>query len=547
MVSSENQMKDCESVPLEEVLAPVDLINKKLDEASDFYKQGRYKESIVQCLDILNLDNKNIFANKLLGTTYLKLNRWNDALVFLKNNLVLYPEIIDCYLDLSFALIENPYKKLSLFKEAVEILKIGLRVKPNDPALNLRLYHAYYRLGDLKEAKNCLNAVAVLLPNNIAVNFEQAKLAKDHGDFDKAKLLLREIIKRDPKYTQAIYELFFIREFDVIDDELIDAESLLDNTELSLYQRQCLYFALFNAYDKLGNYKKAFGFLKQGNDIVKDSTKDIMKPDLMVMETFEKIFTREYIEKRSKGINYSVENYPIPIFVVSMPRSGSTLVEKILSSHSQISSSGEPLYLKQVFEDLRIDLSQEDPFLVSDEELSKRAVQYLELLSEHTEAGVTHVVDKLPLNFIFIGLIKIMFPQAKIIYLDRDPVAVGFSCYKHMFSDGQYFSFGLDDIVDYYNAHKSLKRHWDKEVQPDTFLEIQYSDLVNNSENMIRKLVEYSGLAWEEDCLKFYEKKAVVQSASLAQVRKPIYKGSNEAWKNYEEFLGDFVGKLRAL
>lgn len=547
MASSENQEKHYAFDPSIKGLMTGVEIENKLEQAVQYYKGSKYKETIDICLEILNQDKENFFANKFIAATFLKMNKWEDSMVFFKNNLVLNPENIDCYLDLSFALLNNPFKKRSLFLEAIEILKIGLRCKPNNPALVLRMYHAYARLDNLNESELWFDKALILLPDNLSIRFEKAKSIKALGEFEKARSLFRELIKIKPNYAQAIYELFFIKEFQVVDEEIVHAESLLNDPSMNQYDRQCLSFALFNAYDKLGDYQKAFKFLKSGNEIAKSSNPQLKKVDISVMSLFEKVFTKEYIEKRASEINYDKGQYPVPIFVVSMPRSGSTLVEKILSSHSNISSAGEPLFLKQVFEDVRCDISKADPMMLSSKELSKKAVQYLELLSEYSENGTKYIVDKLPLNFIFIGLIKIMFPQAKIVYLDRDPVAVGFSCYKHMFSDGQYFSFDLDDIVEYYSAHKNLKKFWDETVQPGAYLDIQYSVLVDDSELMIRKLIEYCGLVWEDDCLKFYETKAVVLSASLAQVRKPIYKDSNEAWKNYESFLGDFVTKLMSL
>lgn len=547
MVSNKNQINMPKLEPLNQGGDFRVWVDKNLDLAKELYNSGRYAELVKLCLEVLHYDAKNLIACKLLGTTFLKLNRWADALKFFQANIVNYPDLVDSYLDLSFALINNPYKKRSLFREAVEILKIGLKLKPDNPELVFRMYFALARLDDISGAKQWLDKAVNLSPDDLSVRFERAKFEKHIGNFDKARAEFREILKLKPNYAQVIYELFFLKKFKSEDDELRHAESLLDDQSLTEYQQQCLFFALSNAHDKLGNFEKAFDFLKKGNDIVKKSTGGIKDIDINVMSFFKKIFTGDYIQKRTQGIKYDSEKYPCPIFIVSMPRSGSTLVEKIISSHSEVSSAGEPLFLKQVFENIKCDISQSDPLLVSDEELSQKAEQYLELLSDYAEDGSKYVIDKLPLNFIFIGLIKIMFPQAKIIYLDRDPVAVGFSCYKHMFSDGQYFSFDLDDIVEYYSAHKDLKRYWDKVLEPDSYLDLNYSDLVSDSDEVIRKLINYCGLAWEDDCLKFYEKKAIVQSASLAQVRKPIYKGSNEAWKNYEEFLGDFVDRLKAL
>ena len=235
-----------------------------------------------------------------------------------------------------------------------------------------------------------------------------------------------------------------------------------------------------------------------------------------------------------------------------MPRSGTTLCEQILSSHSKITGAGELNYLAEVSKVIRViqpseeNLKNFEAALKNPAELKKARNDYLNNLAKWDKNNSVYICDKMPHNFIFIGFIKLILPEAKIIYCKRDPIDNCFSLYSHKFLElSHQYSYNQKILVEYYRLHQELMKFWFKKHADDIFI-LDNEELVNNQETVSKKLIEYCELEWEEQCLDFHKNKRQVRTASIEQVRKPINNKSIGAWKKYEDYLSEMLSELKS-
>ncbi len=303
--------------------------------------------------------------------------------------------------------------------------------------------------------------------------------------------------------------------------------------------------AICNARDK--KYDEAFECYAKGNKLIRDEY-DFDRNNLITRtELHIHCYTKELFKKYQRAPEHDIT----PIFIVGMPRSGTTLIEQILSSHSLIGAGGELPYLHRIENSLvsaSTSAGQNYPQNVSEltlETMQDFASQYVSFIKRFAVEQAQYLTDKMPPNFMNLGLIAMMFPNAKIIHARRNPIDTCLSCFTNRFNDLEHLSFTFDqeDVAFYYNQYRKLMAHWRK-VLPIEIHDVQYEGLLDNQEEVTRGILDYMGLDWEEQCLKFYENARGVKTASLHQVRKPIYKSSSGKWKNYEKHIGPMIAEL---
>ena len=253
-----------------------------------------------------------------------------------------------------------------------------------------------------------------------------------------------------------------------------------------------------------------------------------------------KVFELGITAINNKKINATIKNPKKIIFILGMPRSGTTLIEQIISSHSNVYSSGElpylSLILKNIFFEDEKNINNNPIALIEDnEKRNELSKQYFSFIKNY-EIGQNYITDKAPLNFMWIGFIKILFPDSKIIHSTRDPKDNCISLYKNIFEGGLDFSYSENELGQYYNLYKDLMNFW-KEKIPNDFLDVKYENLINNSEDEIKKIIDYCDLNWEESCLNFANSKNPIKTASVGQARKPIYKTSLKSAEKFKPFL----------
>ena len=327
------------------------------------------------------------------------------------------------------------------------------------------------------------------------------------------------------------------------DEDTAAMQGLAEDDEIKTELRTQAAFALAKALEDSGQYADAFRWYKKAND-------------LRIDINFESATNREGIDKListftpsllDTGIPADVGG-PTPIFITGLPRSGSTLVEQILASHSQIEGTMELVNLPNIVRLITIDGGKHDfPYPTSltkftKEELLAYGQAYMDSTAVY-RTDKSFFIDKLPTNFDKIGLIRMILPQAIIIDARRHPLDCGLSCFKQHFASGHHFSYSLENIGHYYSDYLRLMDHWDQ-VLPHKVQCVQYENVVSNTEETIRKLLEHCGVPFEESCLRFFENKRAVRTASSEQVRQPIYDKSVHYWKNFETELQPLIDTL---
>ena len=240
----------------------------------------------------------------------------------------------------------------------------------------------------------------------------------------------------------------------------------------------------------------------------------------------------------------------VPVFILGMPRSGTSLLEQILSSHPDIYGAGELKILGSVLDNIqyghnRINLNEPEAFFAYEENASweRRGQRYVDRIQRLADKPYLRIVDKMPGNFTMVGMIAAILPKAKIIHSQRHPVETCLSCYRIHFAEGQLWSYNLRELGRYYKRYWNLMKHWRQEF-PDVMLEVRYEDNVADVEGQARKIIDYLGLDWDENCLNFYNTDRPVKTASASQVRKPIYTTSTNRWRKYEKYLGPLLEEL---
>jgi len=393
-------------------------------------------------------------------------------------------------------------------ERGISYMEKSLSIKPNDPTYNNNLAIAYSRIGLIEKSIKHYNRV----------------------------------IELKPEFAEAYQGLTYSKSFS-------DDPSLLEkiNKQLNLnttsdIQKNYLHFAAAKIYADLKQYESAFSHYQNANQF-KNVNFDVKR---LHQETLEKIkfFNNEWGESKKEFGLYS----HTPIFIVGMPRSGSTLVEQILSSHSDVYGAGELSDIASIIDTLkaRTKNKRPDPFFLletPETDLLGFGASYLQRLNQLSN-NAARVVDKAPLNFKYIGLILLIFPNAKIIHTLRDPIDTCLSCYFQNFAKGQHYSFNLEHLAAFYNDYRKLMDHWHT-LYPGKIYSLSYESLVAKQESETRKLLDFCELEWDNNCLSFHENKRYVATASKCQVRKPIYTDSLKRWQHYEPYLESLIKNLK--
>ncbi len=401
--------------------------------------------------------------------------------------------------------------RTSLHYEGIESYKKSLSLKINQPRVHLSLGHVY----------------------------------KTTGLQEKSINSYKDAINYDNDFGEAYWSLANLKTYKFSATELKEMEFRVLNNELPEREKVHFLFSLGKGYEDMGDYSKSFQFYKEGNDLNRGRTTYDPKAIEAVSTRLINYFSPEIFTKRRSG-NPSKD----PIFIIGLPRSGSTLVEQILASHSLVEGTMELPNIMNIAR--KLGNSSKDgtgyPEMIenlSDDELSALGELYIEE-TKFLRTDKQFFIDKMPNNFSHVGLIKLILPNAKIIDARRNPMDTCFSCYKQLFARGQAFTYDLPEIARYYVNYIKLMEHWE-EVLPGFVFKLQHEDLLDNQEVITRELLNFCELEFEASVLEFYKNERPVKTASSEQVREPINKKGLGQWKHYEEFLGDLKYQLKEI
>ena len=430
------------------------------------------------------------------------------------------------------------------FGDAVELIGRAIRLRKGNADYHNDLGNALMAQGDYEMAVAQFERALTLNSDHVDARNNLGNVLKDEGDFDDAMAHYDRAIALRPDNVEAHFNRAAIKTFHRGDPDLAALEALAAMNAVPEDKTVYVHFALAKALEDIGDHVRAFEHLHKGNalkrrQIVYDETRF-----LRIFRRISSVYDRKLFDRfRGEG-----DPSPVPVFVLGMPRSGSTLIAQVLASHPQIHGAGERADLDTVARSMSTTgtLPVQHPECVSilDGAALKRLGQaYLARLPALAD-GKVRIVDKTPGNFLYIGLIRLILPNARIIHSMRDPLDTCVSCYSKLFASAFYFSYDLAELGRFYRCYSELMTHWRSVLPSGAMLDVAYEDMVDDLEGQARRLIDYCGLPWDDCCLDFHRSNRRVKTASSAQVRQPLFRSSLQRWRKYQADLAPLLQAL---
>ena len=540
LASWRNQYQILESIgrpdEAQQALAQVQRLQalpKALLAVTDLMSQGKLLKAESLCRKFLQANPTHVEAMRLLAGLAVQFDVLEDAEYLLESAAEFDPKNTQVKIDLIGVL-----RKRQKFTQALSAAEDLYSGQPGNPQLKSLYAIEKMQMGDYEGALDLFGEVLKVLPRDAITLTSQGHALKTCGKQKEAITSYKAAISANPWHGDAYYALSNLKTYRFSKNEIGEMLALEQREELGPASKVHIAFALGKAFEDEHDYARSFAYYAQGNQLHRLQSNydpDKMSEELMAQRLY---FTREGLEARANA-GFPA---PDPIFIVGLPRAGSTLLEQILSSHSQVDGTLELPNILSTAQKLRRqgrdsgdkpypELLQE----LSDKQLRSLGQQYIEDTRIHRQ-GSAFFIDKMPNNFRHIGLIKLILPNAKIIDARRHPLACCFSGFKQLFAEGQEFSYDLVDIGRYYNDYVELMDHWDT-VAPNSVLRVHYENVVADLETQVTRILKYCGLPFEPACLNYYNTERAVRTASSEQVRQPIYREGVEQWTHFKPFL----------
>ncbi len=514
-------------------LSPPDLERLETASWAERSQLGTAENSLRQWLKVHPTD---VVALKLLGNVYLRLSRHEQAEEHLSKALELAPQFTEARW-----LLVGTFVYRGNWKMALSMTEMLLDEDPdNCDYLDTKAY-SLLQLCEFDAAAAAYESL--LRKHPTAENWKSyGQVLKALGRTDDAIAAYRRSLALNSHYGMAYWSL---AELKTLRFEAADVEAMkeaLNTSDLSARNRAQIYFALGRAYEDAKQYENSFEQYRQANATVRTFVRHNSEQRAGFVQHGKQVFTPEYFRVRSSWGSSRRD----PIFIVGLPRSGTTLLEQILASHSLVESTNELQSLEGVVRDLQHRNGESYPELMQDlsiRQVADAAGEYIERASTYRKSNRPFFIDKMPNNFSYLGMILTALPNAKIIDARRHPLGSGFAIFKHYFLDAYSFAFDLTSIGRYYRNYVELMAHFDT-VQPGRVHRVFFENLVTAPEQEIRKLLDYCGLPFEQQCLRFHESKRAVHTPSSEQVRRPISADASELWRQYERWLDPLKSAL---
>ena len=499
----------------------------------DLISQGKLLKAEDLCRKFLRKVPHHVEAMRLLADIGVRFGVLADAEFLLESAHEFEPKNVRVHMDYIQVL-----RKRQKFARALEQAGRLLETSPDHPQFQSIYAIECMQTGDYDTALDLLDKVLERIPGDPVTLTSKGHAYKTCGQYDKAVASYRSALASQPLHGEAWYSLSNLKVYSFSDSELEAMNAQVRNDDLPHADRVHLSFALGKAFEDRNDFETSFAHYAQGNRLKKAlSTYDAdkMTDELRAQQ---RVCTAEML---SRGATAGCPADD-PIFVVGLPRAGSTLLEQILSSHSRVDGTLElpniPSLSQQLRRRGRGGNEPDYPEILtalSDEELRGFGQQFIDDTRIHRQ-GAPFFIDKMPNNFRHIGLIHLILPNAKIIDARRQSMACGFSGYKQLFAEGQEFTYDLADLGQYYRNYVELMDYWD-EALPGKVLRVQYEEVVDDLETQVRRLLDHCGLEFEPGCLSYHRTERSVRTPSSEQVRQPIFKSGLDYWRNYESWL----------
>ena len=517
-------------------------LKKQIQLAVDAFKSGRLLEAEDLARKLIDSNPSVVFLYNLLGLILVELKDIDQALKYYEKGIKIDSNFAEIYNNMGVLFFR--YKYSGNAKNIEDLYKKSISLNKNMSEVHSNLGNLYNAQNKHEEAIRCYKKAFEINPKFSFALLNLASLYLSLGKINEAKEKLEEAIGISPNMIEAHRVLSRIISYTDGHDHLTELKKLYNNLdEESTKNRMLLAFSLGKAFWDTKDFDKSYKYYNEANNICKKDVSFIPEKEKNIFEEIKNSFTKKIFEKYYNAGCLDLE----PIFIVGMPRSGTTLIEQIISSHPKVFGAGEvefiPKLITKNFEDKNLLLFFNEIIKFDKNNLKNIGEEY-GMLMRNLSNNSERTTDKLPTNFMSIGFIKLILPKSKIIHCYRSPKDNCTSIFKHHFTSGKVnFAYDMNDIIQYYNLYKDLMGYWNN-LLPEQIYNLKYENLINNTEAEIRNLLTNCNLEWNNQCLEFYNNKRAINTASDIQARNKIYNSSIDSWKKYEKHLKKYFIKI---
>jgi tetratricopeptide (TPR) repeat protein len=498
-----------------------------LHRGNAFLSEEAFIEAIDSYQELLKINPRHSEGLNNLGAAFSKVGRYGEAENCFRQAIDAKPNLAEAYNNLG-----NVLRWMGRIDEAESLFRRALKLNPSylDARTNLGTFLALH--GRVREAETYLKKVLKIAPRNADALHGMGHAAALEGRFDEARALFERALEVNPAMPAALASIVSIRKMTSADTDWLERAEKIAANGMTTLDEADIRFAIGKYYDDVGNFARSFQSYKRANELLRTVAAAY---DRRAYSNFVDEMIRAFssFPASQAGSSASIK----PVFVVGMMRSGTTLAEQIIASHRTAAAAGELPFWAAAMAAHKIEVKEG---LFGETARKKLAEDYLRVLEAACPDAV-RVVDKTPVNSDNLGLIHSAFPNARIIYMQRNPIDTCLSCYFQRLSPALSFTMDLSDLAHFYGEHKRLMAHWRAVLPAGSILDVPYEELLADQEKWTRKILQYLGLDWDAGCLEFHRTDRAVATSSFWQVRQKIYKSSVGRWRNYERFISPLL------
>lgn len=522
---------------------------RQMSIAAEHWRQGRVDEAIPLLKNILRTNSDNVDALRFLALCLIdKGNSMSDAEALLRRAIQIAPDFTQGLHALGSVLVEQNKRQ-----DAIGIYQQLHKLDAKDEKALMGLASSNAYVGDCDAAIEAYEKCLALKHHAPGVHMSYAHMLKTVGESEKAIKHYRTAIEQKPDLGESYWSLANLKMFNFTADEITEMEQQVNAEGLSKDAKVHLHFSLGKAYEDNKNFEKAWHHYHTGNQ----QNRQLVEYDPvhfeLQLQDIKDVFTEAFINQH-KGHGF---DDPAPIFIVGLPRTGSTLTEQILSSHSLVEGTAELSNIGKIAQSTGKYRRDGLTYPQTLETANKRdwaayGREYIEQTRHHRVLNKVYFIDKMPNNFMHVGWIKMILPNAKIINTRRSPVESCLGAYKQLFAQGQTFSYDMLELAEYYKVYDDLMSHW-HQLFPGEILDVHYEHTVTDLESQVKRILDFCQLDFEQGCIDFHQNKRRVKTASSEQVRQPIYSSAlnlsakyGDAVELWREELAEVIAKLPA-
>ncbi len=510
--------------------------------AAEHHAAGRMEEAERLCRQVLQKDPRHVDALRMLGLIAAAAGDLDEAENLLRQALAGAPDHIPAMFELGRVL-----KELERPEEAIEVYQTLISLQPENPRAHYRLAGVLAPAALTEQSAAAYRRCLALDPEHAGAWLGLGHMLKTLGKQSEGIAAYKRCLEIEPEFGEAYFSLANLKTYRFEDAEIAEMQQRIESETVREPSKVNFLFALAKAYEDRRDYDQAWQYYEQGNA----RQRMLVSYDPVLTETVNDdlvaYFNAEFFRERAGAGNPD----PSPIFIVGMPRSGSTLVEQIIASHSKVEGTSELPYIGRLTKSLNRNRADgmRYPQVLSELEnrhFNRLGQNFLDMARMHRVEGTPHFIDKMPNNFPLVGFIHAILPNARIIDARRHPLDACTGNLRQLYARGQTFSYDQTDIGEYYLQYQRMMDHWD-EVLPGKVLHVQYEEVVADLENQVKRILHYLELPWEDACLNFHNTDRAVRTASSEQVRQPIYTSGIGFWRHYEAQLEELKEVLEPI